>query len=119
MEAATQRCCTSNFVLDETFTLLARRASYPFAARRATSLLSSGILEILRTGPDDELAALRYFEKFADQKISYTDCVSFVLMKGRNLRQAFAFDHHFAYAGFELWPAGGETVHEPPAAFDP
>ena len=25
------RCYTSNFVLDETFTLLARRASYPFS----------------------------------------------------------------------------------------
>jgi predicted nucleic acid-binding protein len=35
------RCVTSNFVLDETFTLLARRASYAFAVERARNILAS------------------------------------------------------------------------------
>ena len=74
-------------------------------------------MEILRPNQEDELAALRYFEKFADQKISYTDCVSFVLMKGKNLRHAFAFDRHFIYAGFELWPTSGDTVNEPTSTY--
>ncbi len=42
--------------------------------------------------------------KLADQGPSFTDCVSFVLMKRRRLRRVFTFDRHFAAAGFEMWP---------------
>lgn len=99
------KCYTSNFVLDETFTLLARRSSYAFAAERARSLYASKALEILRPTSDDEHDALRLFEKYADQRVSFTNCVSFALMKRQRVRRAFAFDRHFKDAGFELWPA--------------
>ena len=98
------KCYTSNFVLDETFTLLARRSSYSFAADRARSLYASASLEIVRPSNEDELEALALFEKFADQDVSFTDCVSFALMKKHGVRRAFAFDRHFRDAGFELWP---------------
>ena len=98
------RCYTSNFVLDETFTLLARRASYPFAAQRARTILTARTLTILRPDPEDELEALSLFEKFADQAVSFTDCISFVLMRKLRIKQAFSFDRHFAHAGFTLWP---------------
>lgn len=117
LHASTRRCVTSNFVLDETFTLLARRTSYAFAAQRARGLLTSDQLEILRPGHDDELRALELFEKLADQKVSFTDCVSFVLMKKHRIRRAFSFDGHFALAGFELWPEGWGTVHQRPVAY--
>jgi uncharacterized protein len=99
------KCYTSNFVLDETFTLLARRSSYSFAAERARAIYASKALQILRPAPDDEHEALLLFEKYADQEISFTDCVSFVLMKRQRVRRAFAFDRHFKDAGFELWPS--------------
>ncbi len=117
LEGSTERCFTSNFVLDETLTLLARRASYKFAAERGRSLLTSEALRVLRPDEDDELRALEHFEKFADQQISFTDCGSFVLMKKERIRQAFSFDQHFAYAGFELWPGGWSSVHEPRAKY--
>jgi len=98
------RCYTSNFVLDETFTLLARRTSYPFAVQRARSIMTSSTLEILRPSPEDELAALDLFEKFADQEVSFTDCISFVLMRRRQIKRVFSFDRHFRHAGFTLWP---------------
>ena len=97
------RCFTSNFVLDETFTLLARRASYPFAVTRARNIYSSEILEVLRPTHEDEVKALELFEKYADQKVSFTDCVSFILMRQAGIRRAFAFDGHFEHAGFILW----------------
>ena len=95
---------TSNFVLDETFTLLGRWASYGFAADRAAAILTSKNIEILRPDADDELAALDLFRKFADQRASFTDCVSFALMRRHGISRAFSFDRHFELAGFELWP---------------
>ncbi len=44
------------------------------------------------------------FAKFAGQKVSFTDCVSFSLMRRHGLNRAFTFDRHFADAGFELVP---------------
>ena len=37
---------------------------------------------------------------YADQDFSYVDATSFVLMRKLELHTAFAFDHHFAVAGF-------------------
>ncbi len=98
------RVHTSNFVLDETFTLLGRWASHDFAADRAEAILTSDNLEILRPTLEDELEALELFRKLADQKVSFTDCVSFALMRRHRIERAFGFDRHFAYAGFALWP---------------
>lgn len=99
-----RQCFTSNFVLDETITLLARRSSYEFAAERARNLFESTSLSILRPNASDELAALGLFRKFADQNVSFTDCVSFVLMNKRNITCAFSFDRHFTIAGFDVEP---------------
>lgn len=100
-------CFTSNFVLDETFTLLGRRASYGFAAERARSLLASRALTILRPDSGAEAEAVELFAKFADQRVSFTDCVSFVLMRRSRLEKAFTFDRHFVDAGFQIWPVRG------------
>lgn len=99
-----RRCFTSNFVLDETITLLARRTTYEFAAERARNMYASHELLILRPDADDEKAALDLLEKYADQRVSFTDCVSFALMERHNIRTAFSFDHHFRIAGFDMEP---------------
>ena len=101
-------CVTSNFVLNETFTLLARRTNYGFAAQRAKNLLASRELRILRSGQDEERAALDWFAKYADQRVSFTDCVSFILLRKNRIRRVFGFDRHFIMAGFELWPTLGD-----------
>jgi predicted nucleic acid-binding protein len=98
------RCYTSSFVLAETFTLLARRASYQFAVQRARSILMSAELEIPQPTFEDELKAVSFFEKFADQSVSFVDCISFVLMQKKKIRRAFSFDRHFSLAGFKCWP---------------
>jgi len=57
----------------------------------------------LRPDAAGERRALEFFEKYADQKVSFTDCLSFALMKKEKLRQAFTYDQHFEYAGFQRW----------------
>jgi uncharacterized protein len=116
---AGNRYFTSNLVLTETFTLLGRRAGYGFAAERARRIYASELLTVLRAGPADERSALVLFEKYADQKVSFTDCVSFVLMRQHRLERAFTFDNHFALLGFRLVPAWEPAgmVSEPPARY--
>lgn len=114
------RWFTSNLVLSEAFTLLARRAGHAFAATRAKTLYRSERAVVLRPSEEDEVAALALMERFADQRVSFADCVSFVLMNNHRLRRAFTFDHHFALAGFAMLPAygGAGWVMEPPAPYD-
>ncbi len=104
LKDGSRRCFTSNFVLDETITLLGRRADYHFAAQRARQLYESDALTVLRPLGGDEVVALQLFEKFADQGVSFTDCISFALMAGHGVKTAFTFDRHFALAGFDIEP---------------
>lgn len=97
------RLATSNFVLDETFTLLARHTTYSFAAERARNIFDSRALEILRPQHKEEREAVELFAKYADQKVSFTDCISFVLMRSRKIMETFSFDKHFELVGFHLW----------------
>ncbi len=91
-------------MLDETLTLLARRADYRFASERGRRIYASEALTILRADEPTEKKALGFFEKFADQNVSFTDCVSFALMIQHGVERAFTFDRHFALAGFDVWP---------------
>src|SRR3989338_4611678 len=70
-----RRCFTTNFVLSETLTLLARRGGYTFAAEKAQIFYSSTALNILRPAEEEELAAVHLFKKYADQNVSFNDCL--------------------------------------------
>lgn len=91
---------TSNHVLDETLTLLARRAGNRFAGDRADNIYAAEVLEIVYSTKEDESEAVRLLRKYADRQVSFTDCVSFVLMRSRKISTAFTFDQHFQQAGF-------------------
>ena len=93
---------TSNHVIEETLTLLARRLGYAFAADMATRFYSSKKLDIIAASREDELNAIHYFRKFADQSISFTDCISFAIMNRNLISTAFTFDRHFQQAGFNV-----------------
>ena len=95
-------CATSSFVLNETITLLTRRTRPDFALKLARSLYANKSLSVLRPEEADELEALEWLRRFADQNVSFTDCVSFALMKRHRLSRVFAFDRHFGLAGFEV-----------------
>jgi uncharacterized protein len=92
---------TTNHVLDELATLLSRRASYNFAQEKLRQIYIS-TTQIERPDEADEMRALNFFKKYADQKVSFTDCLSFVVMQKLDINEAFTFDRHFEYAGFKI-----------------
>ena len=100
------RIATTSHVLDEVFTLLGRRAGNAFAAERARRFLTSDALRLVRPKLDDELSAVELFESYGDQGISFTDALSFAVMRRLSIARAFTFDRHFVLAGFEIWPEG-------------
>lgn len=61
-------------------------------------------IHFLTAGKQDLAIAIALMKKFAEQAVSFTDCISFVLMKKEGLRDVFGFDRHFASAGYRVWP---------------
>jgi predicted nucleic acid-binding protein len=97
------RLVTSSGVLGETFTLLGRRAGFPFAAKVARAILDSPSFTIHWSDAGLAGAALALFTKFADQSVSWVDCESFAIMRSHRIAKAFTFDRHFDDAGFHRW----------------
>lgn len=90
---------SSEHVLDETVTLFTRRTNASWASSWGKDVMGAGI-EWLTTEPKDLLQAMDLLKKYADQALSFTDCLSFVLMRRNGIRDYFAFDRHFQAAGF-------------------
>jgi uncharacterized protein len=95
---------SSEHVLDEAVSLLVRQAGASYAARWARDHLASEEIVWLNTSREDWHEALRWLGKFSDQKLSFTDTLSFALMRREGISTVFGFDRHFELAGFELWP---------------
>ena len=96
---------TSNFILDEAYTLIRARMGKKAALQFRQDLINSiSVLKVLRITIKDEKKAWGYFTKLPGRGVSFTDCSSFALMKRLNLKKAFAFDQDFTKAGFKALP---------------
>lgn len=96
---------TSNFILDELFTLFRSQMGKVAALQLRQDLLESPEqLKLLRITVKDEQKAWEYFENLPDRYLSFTDCTSFALMKRLGLKEVFTFDKHFVKVGFKVYP---------------
>jgi predicted nucleic acid-binding protein len=43
-----------------------------------------------------------WLARYADHDLSFTDAVSFAIMKARGIKTALTLDHHFKVAGFTV-----------------
>lgn len=96
------RIVTSIPVVMETFTFLERNATREVALAWKDSLGQLPHFRLCECGARDLSAAWRHFAQPGLHKLSAVDATSFVLMEREGIRVAFAFDHHFASAGFRL-----------------
>jgi len=103
-----KRLYTTNFVLDETFTLLLFNIGYTRTVtfkQTVDQLRSGGILTVAHVTEEIERAAWEVFERFNQDKTwSFTDCTTKVVMERLDISQVFAFDHHFEQMGFVRIP---------------
>ena len=98
------RLLTSNFVFDEVVTLVRGRLGVAKAERVGNTLRDSGAVDMVRVLPEDEEEAWKIFIQHRDKDYSFTDCVSFALMRRLGLETALSTDHHFQQAGFHREP---------------
>ncbi len=90
---------TTNYIIDETITLLARNLGARLAYKIGSDLLKECFAKIIRVSLDDEKKALEILHKYSDKKLSFTDCLSFVIMENLKIETAFTFDEHFRQYG--------------------
>jgi len=93
---------TTNLVIAETYILIRRAIGHGPAIRFLKNMAASPRIIKIYSDSVLEEAAEDILQKFHDQDFSYTDAVSFAVMKQYGIVQAFSFDHHFLTAGFML-----------------
>jgi predicted nucleic acid-binding protein len=93
---------TTNFVLNETYTLLKVRLNHKSAVAFGEMVRSTSGIRILHITESIEQEAWQLFKKYSDKEFSFTDCTSFVVMQMENITEAFRNDHHFEQMGFSI-----------------
>jgi predicted nucleic acid-binding protein len=95
---------TTDYVLDETLTLMRSRRSLSAATAFIDKVRRSKSVRIFWIDEGLFEKALDLFRDSDHKSWSFTDCTSFALMKELSVLNAFAFDSHFKEAGLQLCP---------------
>lgn len=97
---------TTNLVVAEAYIIIRRTGGHQPALQFLRSIRESVRLRKVYSDAALQAEAEEMLERFADQDFSLADAVSFVVMKDREIEEAFAFDRHFVTAGFGVLPGG-------------
>jgi predicted nucleic acid-binding protein len=95
---------TTDYVLDETLTLLLMHAGRAPAIQFGEAVQESRNVDLIHVDPATWDQAWQMFRRYQDKTWAFTDCTSFTVMQQHGLYRAFSFDRHFEQAGFTLWP---------------
>ena len=96
---------TTDYVIDETLTLLRMRMGIEAAEAWWGQIEGSSRVRIEWMNVERIERARSFFFRYRDKSFSFTDCTSFVVMKELHLRKALTLDAHFRQAGFDVVPA--------------
>lgn len=95
---------TTSYVLDEVVTFFNVRGHHGKAVELGRRLLDSPAVELVHVSERLLERGLDLLSHRPDKRYSLTDCVSFCVMRERDMAMAFSFDRHFAQEGFDRRP---------------
>ena len=98
------RLVTTSYVFDEVATFFNSRNLHFKATEVGNRLLRSPSVELIQVQEELFFDGWQFFEKHRDKRYWLTHCISFVVMQQRDIAVAYAFDKHFAQAGFHKEP---------------
>jgi predicted nucleic acid-binding protein len=101
---AGQTLITTDFVVDETLSLLRFRLGLPAAEAWWEQIDHSPRLRWEHIDQERFERARQLFFRFRDKDFSFTDCTSFVVMRELRLTDALSTDRHFRQMGFQILP---------------
>ena len=101
---AGRRLITSDFVVDETLTLIRFRLGLGAAKAWWQQIDGSTRLRWERVEHDRFERARQLFFQYRDKDLSFTDCTSIAIMRELKLATVITTDHHFHQVGFDVLP---------------
>ena len=99
------RFLTTDYIIDETVTRLRYDTNHSIAVMflsQTERLVEENILTVIEIDNRIFREAKALFRQYDSTRLSFTDCTSFVVCRENNIREAFAFDQHFAMMGIDL-----------------
>ncbi len=93
---------STQFILIELGATMSRGYPREVYTEFVKDLRTLGGIETISASEDLFNNGFDLFAARADKEWSLTDCISFVAMKERGIRDALSTDHHFVQAGFNL-----------------
>lgn len=94
-----EQLLTTDFIADETLTLLRARGENERAITTANDLFNQVIAQMYYLTEADILEAWHVFQRYSDKDWSFTDCTCKVVIEKLGITHAFSFDQHFRQFG--------------------
>ncbi len=98
LAANSEPLLTTDYIVDETLTLLRARGERQRAKALGEQFFNSSVAEVYFL-TDDIRQAWSVFQQYDDKAWSFTDCASKIVIEQMNVSQALAFDYHFRQFG--------------------
>ena len=90
---------TTNYIVDETLTLLRARGENQKALEIGNLFFRGLLTDIYHLSEKDILQTWEIFKTFSDKHWSFTDCSSKFICEKFGITHAFSFDKHFRQFG--------------------
>jgi hypothetical protein len=110
---AGQTLITTDFVIDETLTLMRFRLGLVAAHAWWQQIDGSARLRWERIESDRFERARHLFFQYRDKDLSFTDCTSIAVMRELKLTRVITTDRHFGQMGFNVLPATRGRARKP------
>ena len=96
------RLVTTGHILAELHRLVLHRSHRRAAVDAVRRIIATPRVDLIHADAEDLRAALGWIDRFEDQDFTLTDAIGFAAMDRLKIRRAFAYDHDFTVAGFDL-----------------
>jgi predicted nucleic acid-binding protein len=102
IRSLSEQLVTTDYVIDETLTILAARGERRRAVEFGKRVVEGTWVRKVRVEDEDFTAAWQAFKQFTDKDWSFTDFTSRAVMERMGIARACAFDEHFRQFGTVL-----------------